>query len=109
MEMSTALADDDLAGLDDLTAEALDAEPLGGGVTTVARAGCALLVCHVSRLPALLDAGDAQDRQLLTVTLTLVVAGLVLELVDADLRALGVLEHLTGDGDLGQVVGLGGD
>src|SRR6478736_3134933 len=46
---------------------------------------------------------------LLPVTLALVIAGLVLELVDADLGALGVLEHLAGDGDLGQVLGIGGD
>ena len=43
-------------------------------------------------------------RQLLTVALALVVAGLVLELVDADLGALGVLQDLAGDGDLGQVL-----
>ena len=49
------------------------------------------------------------DRQLLTVTLALVIAGLVLELVDADLGALGVLEHLAGDRDLLQVLGVGGD
>src|SRR3954447_18728220 len=36
VEVSAALADDDLAGLDDLAAEALDAQPLGGGVATVA-------------------------------------------------------------------------
>lgn len=36
MEMSTPLTDQDLAGLDDLPAESLDAEPLCGGVATVA-------------------------------------------------------------------------
>ena len=36
VEVGAALADDDLAGLDDLAAEPLDAEPLGGGVATVA-------------------------------------------------------------------------
>ena len=36
MEVGAALADDDLAGLDDLPAEPLDAEPLGVGVATVA-------------------------------------------------------------------------
>src|ERR1700738_2438687 len=60
-------------------------------------------------LPYLLDAGDLEDRQLLTVTLALVIAGLVLELVDADLGALRVLEHLTGDGDLLQVLRRAGD
>src|SRR5919202_5239876 len=43
---------------------------------------------------ALRDVGDADGRQRLTVTLPLVVAGLVLELVDADLRALAVLDDL---------------
>src|SRR6185369_13352680 len=56
-----------------------------------------------------LDTGDLEDRQRLTVTLALVIAGLVLELVDADLGALGVLEHLDGDGDLLQVLGVAGD
>jgi hypothetical protein len=35
VEVGAALADDDLAGVDDLAAEALDAEPLGVGVATV--------------------------------------------------------------------------
>ncbi len=35
VEVSSALADEDLAGLDELAAEALDAEPLGGGIATV--------------------------------------------------------------------------
>src|SRR5690349_119367 len=60
-------------------------------------------------LSPLLDSGDLEHGQRLAVTLPLVVARLVLELVDADLGALGVLEHLTGDGDLGQLVGRGGD
>ena len=36
MEVGAALPDDDLAGLDDLSAEPLDAEALGVGVATVA-------------------------------------------------------------------------
>jgi hypothetical protein len=36
VEVGAALADDDLACLDDLATEPLDAEPLGGGVATVA-------------------------------------------------------------------------
>ena len=36
VEVGAALADQDLAGLDDLAAEALDAEPLGVRVATVA-------------------------------------------------------------------------
>src|SRR6266568_1509290 len=58
-------------------------------------------------LVGLLDAGDLQDRQLLTVALTLVVAGLVLELVDADLRTLGLVDDLGGDRDLRQLVRIG--
>ena len=38
VEVGAALADDDLAGVDDLAAEALDAEALGVGVATVAGA-----------------------------------------------------------------------
>src|SRR3954447_21631400 len=55
------------------------------------------------------DAGNLDAGQLLTVTLPLVVAGLVLELVDADLGTLGVLEHLACDRDLRQVLRVGGD
>src|SRR3954465_8081439 len=47
VEVRSALADDDLAGLDDLAAEALDPEVLCVGVTTVAGRARALLVCHV--------------------------------------------------------------
>src|SRR6478609_7970998 len=78
VEVGAALADQDLAGLDDLTAEPLDAESLSIRVATVARAGSALLVCHWFA-PLLLDARDLDDRQLLTVALALVIAGLVLE------------------------------
>src|SRR3954454_18757559 len=52
-----------------------------------------------------LDAGDAHERQLLTVSLALVVTGLVLELVDLDLGALGVVDDLSGDLD-GRQLGL---
>src|SRR3712207_9216901 len=45
---------------------------------------------------ALLDVADHDAGQGLTVPLPLVVAGLVLELVDADLRALAVLDDLAG-------------
>ncbi len=47
VEVGAALADDDLAGVDDLAAETLHAESLGVGVTTVAGGACALLVCHL--------------------------------------------------------------
>src|SRR5699024_10038767 len=57
----------------------------------------------------LLDTRDLDDRQILTMALTLVVPGLVLELVDPDLGTLGLLDDLAGDADLGQSVGVGGD
>ena len=47
VELGATLADQDLAGADDLAAEALDAEPLSVGVAAVARAGRTLFVCHV--------------------------------------------------------------
>ena len=46
VEVGAALADEDLAGLDDLAAEALHAEELRVGVATVARGARALLVSH---------------------------------------------------------------
>src|SRR3984957_1105093 len=109
VEVGATLANQDLAGLDDLTAEPLDAEPLGVGVATVAGAGCALLVCHFWCLRWLLDPGDLEHGQLLTMTLPLVIAGLVLELVDANLGALGVLQHLDGDRHLRELGSVGGD
>src|SRR5581483_9024804 len=50
------------------------------------------------------DAGDLELGQRLTVPQPAVVAGLVLEVVDADLRALGLRDHLSGDLRLGQGV-----
>ncbi len=47
VEVGAPLADDDLAGVHELPAEALDPEPLGVGVAPVPGGGCALLVCHV--------------------------------------------------------------
>src|SRR5918997_163186 len=58
---------------------------------------------------ALRDVADHDAGQGLTVPLPLVVAGLVLELVDVDLRALAVLEDLAGHGDLRQRSGVTGD
>ena len=48
VEVRATLADDDLAGVDDLAAETLDAEVLGVRVAPVARRRCSLFVCHVS-------------------------------------------------------------
>ena len=57
VEVGAALADDDLAGVDDLAAEALDAEALRVGVATVAGGGRALLVCHGSAFHCLRRTG----------------------------------------------------
>src|SRR5260370_336137 len=46
VEVGAALAHDDLARVDLLTAEPLHAQPLRGGVTAVAAGRRALLVCH---------------------------------------------------------------
>ena len=48
VEVRAALADDDLTRVDELAAEALDAESLGVAVATVTGRGRTLLVCHVS-------------------------------------------------------------
>ena len=58
VELGAALANQDLAGVDDLSAEALDAESLRVGVAAVAAGRRALLVSHRSLLPGG-DAGDA--------------------------------------------------
>src|ERR1022692_3081634 len=47
VEVRAALAHQDLAGVDDLAAETLHAEPLGVGVTPVPAGRRALLVCHL--------------------------------------------------------------
>src|SRR5690606_14104611 len=46
VEVGAALAHDDLAGVDGLATEALDAESLRVRIATVTGAGCTLLVCH---------------------------------------------------------------
>src|SRR5215831_8518610 len=48
VELRATLTDQDLAGVDQLTAEPLHAEPLRVGVATVARAGRTLFVSHLS-------------------------------------------------------------
>src|SRR6478752_5055792 len=55
-----------------------------------------------------LDRGDLDLGRVLTVTLTLPVAGLVLELHDGDLRALGGLDHLGRHLDLGELARIAG-
>src|SRR2546427_5380361 len=56
---------------------------------------------------AALDAGDLDLRQLLAVADALAVAGLVLVLVDLDLRALDLAEDLTGNRNRGKRRGVG--
>src|SRR5581483_6035847 len=63
-------------------------------------------LCAMVRLPR--DSGDLDAGQRLAVSLPLVVPGLVLELVDFDLRALGVLHHGAGDREAGQRRGVRG-
>src|ERR1019366_5390484 len=48
MEVRATLAHDDLAGVDCLAAETLDAKELGVRVAPVTRRRCTLFVCHVS-------------------------------------------------------------
>src|ERR671916_1289084 len=58
---------------------------------------------------ALRDVADHDAGQGLTVPLPLVVTGLVLELVDVDLRALAVADDLAGHGHTGQRLRVAGD
>src|SRR3954447_21303553 len=58
---------------------------------------------------ALRDVANHDAGQGLTVPLPLVVAGLVLELVDVDLRALAVLHDLAGHGHARERLRIGGD
>jgi hypothetical protein len=52
VEVGASLADDDLACGNYLAAEALDAEVLGVGVTTVASGTRAFFMCHLECLPS---------------------------------------------------------
>ena len=52
VEVGATLADDDLACGNYLAAEALDAEVLGVGVTTVASGTRAFFMCHLKCLPS---------------------------------------------------------
>src|SRR5215207_5869341 len=66
-------------------------------------------LCAIACLLPALDAGHLHLGQRLAVTEAAVVAGLVLEVVDADLGTLGVRDDLAGHRDLGQRVRVGGD
>src|ERR1044072_1306601 len=109
VEPCATLANDDLACVHHLAPEPLYAEALGVGVTPVAGAGRTLLVCHCCQLLLGLDVGYLDAGQLLPVTLPLVVAGLVLELVDPDLGTLGLLDDLAQHRHLGQLGRVGRD
>ena len=60
VEVGAALADDDLASGNYLAAEALDAEVLGVGVTTVASGARAFFMCHLKCLP--LNSGESAEN-----------------------------------------------
>jgi hypothetical protein len=94
VEVGAALPDDDFASIDQLAAKPLDSESLSVGVPTVTRRRRALLVCHI--LASALDVSDLDRGVPLAMTLTLAVAGLVLELQDADLRTLCFTQHFGG-------------
>ena len=94
VEVGTALPDNDFAGIDQLAAEPLDSESLSVGVPTVTRRRRAFLVCHI--VASALDVSDLDRGVPLAMTLTLAVAGLVLELQDADLRTLRFAQHFGG-------------
>src|SRR5690606_3936906 len=98
VETGTALANQDLASLDVLSTEALDAEPLGVGVASVTAGRRALLVCHLALLPLLRgDTGDPDLGVLLTVSQTPLVTSLALVLQDLDLGSGHFTEDLSGD------------
>jgi hypothetical protein len=60
VEVGATLADDDLACGNYLAAEALDAEVLGVGVTTVASGTRAFFMCHLKCLP--LNSGESAEE-----------------------------------------------
>jgi hypothetical protein len=106
VEVRAALANDDFAGLDDLSAVALDSEVLGVRVATITSRGRSLFVCHVVVLPRLLDAGNFHAGEVSAEALTLVVPRLVFELVNDDLGAAKVFDYLSRDRHLGESRGV---
>src|SRR6476620_3697548 len=91
VEVGAALPDNDLAGVHQLAAEPLDSQPLSIRVPTVARRGCALLVCHI--VASALDVCDFDLGIPLSVALTSAVTGLVLELQNANLGTFCFCNH----------------
>ena len=94
----TTLADDDVAGLSELTAEQLDTESLALRLTAVLRTTYTLLVCHVffSFLRFNLRNNLLHENlgQVLTVTVALLITSSTLLLEDQDLVVLQVLQDL---------------
>ena len=92
----TTLADDDVAGLSELTAEQLDTESLALRLTAVLRTTYTLLVCHVffSFLRFNLRNNLLHENlgQVLTVTVALLITSSTLLLEDQDLVVLQVLQ-----------------
>src|SRR5690625_4833140 len=103
VELGAALANDDLAGLNLLTTETLDAEALCLRIATIGSAGCTLLRCHVVSLLLkvfggyLLNAGNLDYGKRLAVAHALLVASLVLVLHDVNLwpRACSTISAAT--------------
>src|SRR5690554_2674476 len=100
VELGAALANDDVAGIDGLAAEDLDAQVLRVGVAAVARGTYAILVCHDCfslLIVATGDAGDLDFGVMLAMSLPLHVVLAAAELDDADLVRAAVADHLGGD------------
>src|SRR5690606_2487173 len=99
MELGAALAHDDVARLNGLAAEDLDAEVLGVGVAAVAGRTTSLLVCHdcFSLLVATGDAGDLDFGVVLAMSLLLHVVLAAAELDDAHLVGAALGHDLGGD------------
>ncbi|MFB9070096.1 hypothetical protein ACFFX0_02360 [Citricoccus parietis] len=71
MELGTALADQDLAGVDGLAAETLDAQELCVRIAAVLGGTTGLLMCHGAILRCL-SRGPGSPDQAIEVTLTVV-------------------------------------
>src|SRR5579859_1239506 len=106
MELGAALTDDDVAGNDGFATELLDAEATARGVAAVAGRSACLFMSHVSnssetRRSGAGDVGDAQNGQLLAMTLLTAIILPALLLEDDDLVGTSLFEHGRGDGGAG--------
>ena len=105
MEVSATLANDNLACVHKLTAVALNAQSLSVRVAAVTGGTKALLMCHQKLLSARIglrsgDLSDLDNRQLLTVSLALTVARLILVLDDGKIAGKGTHEELIASCDI---------